>query len=104
MASNVPFFNPLSANLITLSKGLTGEPDIRKFDTSELNAEIDAAIKSIPAGKTVAAFARVDMTGARLTIAGKVPGKIPGELDWTVYVDKPWDGDFDAGLGLRWSI
>ena len=94
----------MPANVTTIAKGVSGEPDLRKFDQSALNAAIDAAVRSIPADKHVVALARVDMTGARLTIAGKVPGKIPGELDWTVYVDKPWDGTFDAGLGVRWSI
>lgn len=92
------------ANVVTITKGAPGEPDVRKFDQSALNAAIDAAVKAIPADKHVVALARVDMTGARLTIAGRVPGKIPGELDWTVYVDRPWDGTFDAGLGVRWSI
>lgn len=94
-----------AASVVTLTKGVSGAPDIRKFDQSELNDAITAAMKSIPADKHVIALARVDMTGARLTIAGRVPSdKIPGELDWTVYVDKPWEGTFDAGLGVRWSI
>lgn len=82
----------------------TGSPDIRKFDVQSMNAMIDDAMKAIPADKKVAAFARVDLQGAHLTIAGRVPGKIPGELDWTVYVDKPWDGELEGAIGLRWSI
>ena len=92
------------AKTVVVSKGASGNPDVSKFDHSALNAAIDAAIKALPPGKHVVGFARVDMSGARLTIAGRVPGKIPGELDWTVYADKPWDGPFDAGVGLRWSI
>ena len=98
------YSDSLAANVVTVAKGATGEPDVRKFDNSALNAAIDAAMREIPADKHVVALARVDLSGARLTIAGKVPGKIPGELDWTVYADKPWDGAFDAGLGIRWSI
>jgi hypothetical protein len=94
-----------AANVVTVEKGLKGEPDVRKFDVAALNESITQALAAIPQGKTVAAFGRVDLKGARLTIAGRVPSKsIPGELDWTIYVDKPWGGEFDAGIGLRWSI
>src|SRR5512147_2677037 len=88
---------------VVVAKGLAGEPDLKKFDSSAINKAINDAMASIPAGKTVAAFARVDLTGARLVVAGKIPAKIPGELNWTVYVDKPWEGSFDAGVGLRWA-
>jgi hypothetical protein len=92
------------AGITTVETGVPGSPSIRKFDIASLNETIGEAIKAIPEGKHVGAFARVDLKGAHFVIAGKVPGKIPGELDWTVFVDKPWDGDFDAGVGLRWSI
>lgn len=89
---------------ITVAKGAPGEPDLRRFDNAAINSAIDSAMAALPSGKTVVALARVDLTGARLTIAGKVPGKIPGDLNWTVYVDKPYEGSFDAGVGIRWSI
>ena len=92
------------AQVVTVAKGAPGEPDRRRFDASALNAAIDSAMKALPADEHVLALARVDLAGAHLSIVGKVPGKIPGELDWTIYVDKPWDGSFDAGLGVRWSI
>jgi hypothetical protein len=92
------------AGVSTVAAGASGEPDVRKFDVASLNESITEALKTLPEGKHVAAFARVDLDGAHLTIAGHVPGKIPGDLDWTVYVDKKWTGDFDAGAGLRWSI
>ena len=92
-----------AAKLMTFAKGSTGEPDIRKFDISALNAEIDAAVKAL-GDKNVVGLARVDLEGAHLTIVGKVPAKVPGELNWTVYVDKPWEGSFDAGVGIRWSL
>ncbi len=95
---------PVAAQVLTVEKGAPGAPDVRKFDQSALNDAITAAMKALPADKSVIALARVDLSGARFTLAGRVPGKIPGELDWTVYVDKPWQGDFDAGLGVRWTI
>jgi hypothetical protein len=94
---------PTAASVVTVTPQ-SGAPDVRKFDDSALNQAIDNAIRNIPADKHVVALARVDLKGAHLTIAGKIPSSIPGELDWTVYADKPWDGPFDAGLGVRWSI
>jgi hypothetical protein len=98
-------FTPSVAKIVTVQETPQGLPNVLKFDNSAINSAIDAAMKSIPADKHVVAIARVDMSGARLTIAGRIPsGTIPGELDWTVFVDKPWQGEFDAGLGVRWSI
>lgn len=105
MASPLPFFDPYKPQVQTIAAGAPGAPDLRKFDAASINAAIDDAMKALPPDKHVAAFARVDLTGAHLTIVGRIPhSSIPGELDWTAYVDKPWDGPFDAGLGLRWSI
>jgi hypothetical protein len=113
MTSIIPDIKDLKAALstldalptvVTVAKGAPGSPDVRKFSLSDLNAAIDDAIKTLPADKHVVAFARADLSGARLTIAGKVPGKHPGELDWTIYVDKPWEGDVTAGAAIRWTI
>lgn len=93
-----------TARRMVFSKGDPGSPDIAKFDNTALNAAIDAAIKNLPMDKHVVAFARADLDGVHFTLAGKVNSKIPGELDWTVYVDKPWKDDWDAGVGVRWSI
>ena len=92
------------ATVQTVSKGANGEPDLRKFNSSALNSAIDAAMAAMPKDKKVVALLRADLTGARLTIAGRIPSKLPGELDWTVFVDKPYTGKVDAGVGVRWSI
>lgn len=94
---------PTTANLVTVLPQ-TGAPDIRKFDDSALNAAIDGALKALPEGKKMVGLVRIDMSGGHFTLAGKVDSPIPGELAWTVYADKPWSGNFDAGLGVRWSI
>lgn len=91
----------------TVVKGGPGLPDVRRFSAAALNAQIDDAMKALGSDR-VALFARVDLAGAHGVLVGRIPEavaeKLPGKLSWTVYVDKPWEGDWDAGVGLRWSL
>ncbi len=98
-----PFAFASRPALVTV-EARSGEPDVRKFDAPALNSAIDKALASLPPGKKVAAFARVDLEGAHILVVGRIVHGSSGELDWTVLADKPWDKPVDAGLGLRWSF
>ena len=104
-----PFTLPESITQVqTVFETPAGLPNVRQFDSVALNKEINDAVSCMKPGETVVALGRVDLEGAHLTIVGKLPDKlvdkIPGKLNWTVYADKPWSGDWDAGVGVRWSI
>lgn len=90
--------------VIEASKGLPGEPNVLRFDHAGLNEAMIRVMKSIPEDQHVVAIARVDLDGGRLTIAGKIPAKVPGELGWTVMVDKPWKGALSAEAAVVWSF
>lgn len=98
-------FNEGVAKVVTVEQTPQGLPNVMRFDNTAINNAIDAAMKTVPADKRVVGIARVDMSGAHLTIAGRIPsGSLPGQFEWTLFADKPWDGPFDAGLGVRWSL
>jgi hypothetical protein len=99
----MPLETDHNPTLTTVAQGEPGQPSIRQFSASALNDQISDAVKAL-GDKTVMGLARVDLEGAHLVIVGKVPLKLPGEFNWTVYSDKPWEGSWDAGVGLRWSI
>ena len=91
------------ARLYTAEKR-SGSPDIRKFDVGAINSAIDRQMLALPEGKTVAAIAYVDKTGANIAIVGKGPENIPGDVEWTVLGTREWNGDWQASASLRWSI
>ena len=86
--------------VVTFSKGESGDPDIRKFDSTALNDQISKLLEMLPKDKKVAAIGYIDLKGANLAIVGR----IKGNLDWTVMVSKPWKEGLEASAALRWSI
>jgi len=90
------------ARLVTIAKQ-SGAPDLQRFDSAAINAQIDRQMSALPADKTVAALAYVDKDGANVAIVGRI-SKLPGDASWTVLGTRKWNGDWEASAALRWVI
>ena len=100
--SEKPVVVDVPARLLTVTKQ-SGAPDLQKFDSAAINAQIDRQMAALPAGKTVAALAYVDRDGANVAIVGRI-SKLPGDASWTVLGTRKWAGDWNVSAALRWSI
>ena len=99
-----PVVVDVPARVLTAYKTPQGLPDIRKFDVKAINDAIERHVSIMKPEEHVVAVAYVDRTGGHVAIVGKVTDKIPGDMKWTVYGTREWDGDWNAGAGVRWSI
>jgi hypothetical protein len=99
-----PLIKSDAANVITVGTPVSGQPDQRIFDVASINQHITDSLSALPPDKKVAFVAYADGEGVKGVIVGKITDKLPGEIDWTVLAEKPWNGAFQWGAGVRWSI
>lgn len=108
MGSNPQQPRPLivgeAASIVTIEKGVQGRPDTRTFDVASINDHITKSMAAIGPGEKVAFIAYADGEGVKGAIVGRISDGIPGDLKWTVFATKPYQGSFEWGMGLRWSI
>jgi hypothetical protein len=98
-----PIYNDAS-KVITVAKGAAGEPDVRMFDLASVNQHIESSMAALDPGKKVAFIAYADGQGVKGAIVGRIDAKIPGEVKWTVFAERPYSGQFTWGAGVKWSI
>jgi len=96
-----PVVVDVPARLVTVEKR-TGAPDIKRFDVASVNEAIDRQVRAMKEGENTLCTVFVDRHGAHAAIVGKLRA-LPGQAAWTVYADKEWSGDWNAGAAFRWA-
>jgi hypothetical protein len=92
-----------AAKLLTIEKGAAGKPDIRMFDVASINDHITRSLSVLKPEEKVAFVAYADGQGVKGAIVGRLDAG-PGEMCWTVFTEKPYDGPFTWGAGVTWKF
>jgi|WetSurSiteA1Bulk_404760.scaffolds.fasta_scaffold522846_1 hypothetical protein len=72
---------------------------IRRFLDSRIQADLDAALATVPEGRRGAAVGHLDGTGASLSLAARIGDH------WSIAAAcyKPYSGPLDAELAVRFT-
>lgn len=98
---------PVEAKLVTV-KPMSGAPDVRHFSVPEINKYIEDNLSILEPGKRDALLVYGDMVNGKLRGNAVYAGRLNrpvlgGKFEWTVFVNKEWGGDLQAGAGAKWS-
>jgi len=73
------------------------------FSPQAIDARVEEALARVPEGKQGALLGWVDLEGAHLVVAERLPTPawLPGEWSLTLQLDKPWDSGFKPHAEIK---